>query len=577
VTAEWDPSLLCPDDHTARAELGELLDGCRRFAARYRGRVATLSPGALAACLDEFGGLRASLMRLTAYATIRTIASLDDQAATDLVSATDAVAADSESELAFLVEEWQELARAHVLQLCAAPELAEHSAVLRVTHDERPARAAPVDEVLLTARDPAAADAWAHLYDLITGRVTVRIGERDLGIDEALGQGRSPDPGVRQAAADQLCRALAERVDELAHCLDTVVADRLLVDELRAVDRPRAERDAENGIDPAHVDAALLAVAESAEVGHRWYAWKAARLGVRRLDFADATAPLGRPAPITLAEARTVVTGAFAALHDDLGAAVADIFTQRRIDWTPRTHKVGNSLCVPAGTAPPYVLVNFTGQHADAVTLGHEIGHAVHYTCAARQGPLACDPPVLIGEVAATFSELLVYDQLLASNADPDFRTAVQALRADTIVSAVFRQAALTRFEDHVYALRARGEVLTAERLNAEWLECLRATYGPAVAIDPSHGVGWALVPHFFRTRYYNYNYVLAWLASLTLHRGYRVDPQTATAGFLDLLAAGATAPASAQLAKLGTVPGNPESWKRGLTELDTIVADASS
>jgi oligoendopeptidase F len=562
VTARWDTTALYPDDEHARAAGAALLAGCDRFARDWRGRVAALTPTELAAAVTEYEGLYATLRRLTGYGTARFIVALEDDESADLSAFTDAVAGEAGEALAFLVEEWCAIPAEVAEQRCAAAELARYRAVLLAAREPEPGSTADPG---LDLREPAAADAWAALYDLVTGQITVEVAGAALDLDQALALARSPEPATRRTAVRSLHAGLAARSDELAHCLDTVVADRLVVDEARGIDSARAERDAENGLTAEQVDTALGLVGARVGISHDWYARKAARLGVDRLDFADAGAPPGRPPSIGFDRARAVVTAAFGALRPDLAEVVDRIFAERRVDALPGPGRLGSSLCVPCGSAPPFVLVNFADGYEDALTLAHEIGHAVHYTLAAQhQGCLGADPPTLVGEVVAAFAELLAADQLRAAGDDP----VLAALHAETLLDKVFRQSALTAFEDDSYAERAAGSVLTAGRLDAAWLARLRASYGDAIELGPEYGSGWALVPHFFRTRYYNYSYVLATLIALLLHGRLGADREAAATAFGHLLTIGGTEPAPAQLRDIGIDLSAPTTWTTALDHL---------
>jgi len=72
----------------------------------------------------------------------------------------------------------------------------------------------------------------------------------------------------------------------LAVCLDTLVADRLAVDELRGLPHPRAERDLTNDM--------LDLVADDYGTAQRWFRHKAHLLGTERLRFEDTRASLGQ-------------------------------------------------------------------------------------------------------------------------------------------------------------------------------------------------------------------------------------------------------------------------------------------
>ena len=88
--------------------------------------------------------------------------------------------------------------------------------------------------------------------------------------------------------AQETTTALFEPVlPVIAHCYDSLVADRLAVDHLRGHDDPIEQTNLENEIDAGVVEALLAASEAHVEIAHRWYRRKAALLGLERLDAVD--------------------------------------------------------------------------------------------------------------------------------------------------------------------------------------------------------------------------------------------------------------------------------------------------
>ncbi len=416
------------------------------------------------------------------------------------------------------------------------------------------------------------ADAWSDLYELILAQVVVSVDGRELSVDDALSLRESADRTSRQATDVALHDALRGSVDLVAHCYDTVVADRLMLDEVTGCPGPRHHQDLANQIDSAAVDAALAAVAARPEVAQRWYAAKAAVLG--SLSVADLLAPIGGSIAFSFPEAIDIVVAAWDGMDTDLGAVARDLFRTSRVDALPRSGKMGNSLCVPAGSAGAFILTNFTGTIADVLNLAHESGHALHYTMSGRAQPGLCgEPTVLAGEVAANFAELLVADEMIRRTRSGSSYDAITTVSIDALVATVFRQAAYTRFELAAYARRAAGEILLPDRLSALWTDSLQPLYGTVVTGHETHTNDWALVPHFIRSRFYNYAYVVASLTALTLYRRWKEDDRTGAATALrGLLDAGGSADAAHLLLPLGIDCADPDTWQQAMDALDQLI-----
>ena len=126
----------------------------------------------------------------------------------------------------------------------------------------------------------------------------------------------------------------------IAHCYDSLVADRLAVDRLRGHDDPMEQTNLENRIDAGVVEALLTASEAHVEIAHRWFRRKAALLGLERLDAVDqGAAVVGRPL-LRWDEARRLVVDMYAGVSPALGTEAERFFSENRIDAEPsRPHR----------------------------------------------------------------------------------------------------------------------------------------------------------------------------------------------------------------------------------------------
>jgi oligoendopeptidase F len=428
------------------------------------------------------------------------------------------------------------------------------------------------EEALLAAREPAAAEAWAALHDRVSSTVSASLEGSSRTIDELFAYLADPRAGVRRRALAALHGALRPHLATIAHCYDTVVADRLIVDELRRYDGPRHERDLENELPGDLVDGMLAAVEAHARIVRDWLAAKADLLGVERVTLADHDAPVGDPGTWAYEDAIALVARSFAAVAPALGDAARRLADEARVDAEPRPGKAGNAFCVQvARDVGPYVLVNYAGRLGDVTMLAHEIGHGVHYLLAARrQTPLSFDPPPALAEVPPMFTELVALDRL-AGEVDGDRRRAVHARRLEAFLG-VFRQTVLTRFEEEAYRRRALGEPLLPHRLDEIWIDLHGQMYGDALDLSAGSPSGWATVPHFVHGRFYNYAYVFAYLVALSLRARLRELGDEFGPSYVEFLQTGGSAGPLEQLAALGIDVG-ADGWEPAFAELRLLLA----
>ena len=97
------------------------------------------------------------------------------------------------------------------------------------------------------------------------------------------------------------------------------------------------------------------------------------------------------------------------------------VSTAAHVDAEPRPGKVGGAYCSSISkTVLPYVLMNYTDQLRDVITLAHEFGHAVHGTLSLeRQTYRSYHTGLALAEVPSTFAQLLAVERLIELEEDP--------------------------------------------------------------------------------------------------------------------------------------------------------------
>jgi oligoendopeptidase F len=473
--------------------------------------------------------------------------------------------------------EWLSVGDEHGEALLTDPVMAGDRHHLRWLRSLRGHCRSFAEEEALDLRAPAAEEAWLQLFDLVFGRVLVDLGGRAGSVDEALAAAQGAGREERGRLLAAVHAAFRPVVPVLAHCLDTLIGDRLAMDELRGYAGPRHETDLLNQLPTAVVDGVLETIADARGMATAWYVDRSGAVPAGELQVDDVEFPSAPPIHVSYADAVRLLVVGFRRFDPALGDLVWDLVRNGHVDARPRLGKSTSSSCTVAGNAGPYVLTHYTGTLSDALTLAHEIGHAVHYHCAAEtQSPMSSQPPLPAAELAANVGELCLLEELLAHAPDSATRSAIAEAGVDNSCRSTFRQVAITRYETSAYEARAGGERLTEAALSALWTESERWHYGPDVAIPPAAQQGWVLVPHPVRTRFYNYSYAIARLAALRFMASCRAEPPVARRRFVEFLGWGGAASPADQFGDLG-VPLTSETWRVGLDELEAAMSAARS
>ncbi len=578
----WNLSDLEPDAEQARNEWDELLARARDFAERQRGTVGSAGPAALRELLDELDGLAQDVSRVHFYATAREHTDATDPETNDLATLARDRAADLESMLLFVELEWIALDDAEADALLAAAELEPYAHRLRVAREEKPYVLPEGEEQALNARRPALS-AWESLHGRELATLTVEFdggdGPEPHTIDRLLSYIHHPDRELRLAALDVLYGALETVADVQAACYDAIVGDRLSIDRLRGIPDSMWPTNQRNELDGEVVEAMMVAVEEHYPLGRRWFVRKAEVLGLPRLQLADQYAPVGSDRRVEWLEAVAMVEETLRDFEPRLGEIFRTCLDRGHVDAEPRPGKVGGAYCnAVSKTVFPYVLLNYTDQLRDVVTLAHEFGHAVHGTLSLeRQAYRSFHTGLALAEVPSTFAQLLAVERLIDQEEDPATRVMLLADRAEGAMASIFRQTMMARFETRAYAVRGEGKALTRDRLAELWIEENGRYYGDSLELPEGYRLGWSYIPHFIHVRFYTYAYAFAHLVAFSLLARYRSDPERFAPAYLEFLASGASRSPQDLLAPLGADLRNPETWADAFAEFDRCVAEAEA
>jgi len=588
----WDLSDLyaAPDDRAIDGDLDRALARSRGFAERHRGRVAALAAADLAEAIDELETLNEPVARAANYSQLSFAADTSDPRNGALVQRVQERISEIRNTLLFFELEWVAVGDETADALLADPALAGRRHLLQSMRRYRPHLLSEPEERILEETANTGRRAFSRLFDEIMSgmRFQVRVedaegeGERagateELGEEEVLSRLYSPDRGMRRRASKALTAGLRANAGPLAFIFNTLVQDKAVDDRLRAYGAPMDARNLANEIETSSVAALLSACVDHYPLVARYYRLKAAILDLDRLEDYDRYAPLpGSDRSVGFEDAKRLVLDAYGDFCPEMADVARRFFDERWIDAELRPGKRGGAFC--ASTVPsvhPYVLLNYTGNQRDVMTVAHELGHGVHQTLASAQGLFEQDTPLTTAETASVFGEMLVFRRLMKLESDPKARLALLCGKLEDAFATVFRQVCMTRFEESLHAARRSEGELPLTRIDELWLEANRPMFGDSVHLSDDYGCWWLYIPHFVHSPFYCYAYAFGELLVLALLRCYDEQGESFVPRYLDLLRAGGSQSPESLLARLDIDITDPAFWRGGLALLEGMVAQA--
>ena len=263
---------------------------------------------------------------------------------------------------------------------------------------------------------------------------------------------------------------------------------------------------------------------------------------MQELHYYDLYAPLvsGVPLEYSVEQAQEQVRKTTALLGADYVQALDKAFTERWIDYYPTPGKQsGAYMAGYAYDVHPYMLLNYDGKYDDMSTLAHEAGHAMHSWFSSKNQPYpTAGYPIFVAEVASTFNEALLIEQMLKEVQDPKARLSLLGNYLEGVKGTVFRQTQFAEFELRMHEMAQRGESLTGDALSKLYLEITANTTGTTrrwlswTTTSPTSGP----TSPTSKSPFYVFQYTTSFTASTALAEkvlvGVRTMPSAATARF---------------------------------------------
>ncbi len=443
----------------------------------------------------------------------------------------------------------------------------------------RPHLLSEPEEKILAEKSVTGRSAWARFFDEMHSAMRYDFNGEKLPATRVLTALYNPDRDVRRAAAASITAGLRELNRSNTFVFNNIAADKASDDRLRNYPTWITARNLSNQVDDSTVQALVDAVTSRYDIVARYYRLKRRLLGLDELFDYDRYAPL--PAAdrrYRWDEARTIVLEAYGKFDPRMADTARQFFDKRWIDAAVRPGKVGGAYSHPVvPSVHPYVLMNYEGKPRDVSTLAHELGHGVHQSLARRQGILQANTPLTTAETASVFGEMLVFQDLLQRETNPQVRLGMLTGQLEDAFATVFRQVAMNRFEDRLHTARRDEGELPPSRLNEIWLASQRAMFGDSVTLTEDYGLWWSYIPHFIQSPGYVYAYAFGQLLVLALYARYRQQPEGFSGAYLEMLAAGGSDWPHEIVKPLGVDLQDPTFWHAGLAILDNMVAEAET
>ena len=227
----------------------------------------------------------------------------------------------------------------------------------------------------------------------------------------------------------------------------------------------------------------------------------------------------------------------------------------------------------------PYMLLNYNGTMDAVFTLAHELGHTMHSMLSTEKQPYPTSSyTIFVAEVASTFNERLLLDNMLKNTTDSKERIALIEQAIGGIVGTYYIQTLFADYEYAAHEVVEKGGAITPEVLNKIMENLFKDYFGTELTMDELQKIIWSRIPHFFNSPYYVYQYATSFAASANLYdrvissKYSEQEREVAKEQYLTLLKSGGNDHPMNQLKKAGVDLSKTESFTAVSTEFDRLL-----
>ena len=355
--------------------------------------------------------------------------------------------------------------------------------------------------------------------------------------------------------------------------MNSILKDKETNDKLRGAQTPQTLRYISDDVNGKIVNPLIETIENRFNISKKYYKLKAGLFGVKTLQYHERNIEYGNvKKEYKYEEAVNLVYNIFSGLDKEFADIFSGYVKNGQIDVFPKKGKRSGAFCtVGLISQPTYVFLNHTNKLWDVLTIAHETGHGINneLTREKQNNALNFGAPHFSAEVASTFMEDFVFEKIL-QEADDRLRLSVLIMKLDEDVSAVFRQAALYRFEEDLHSqFREKGH-LSKETIGKLFQKRMRSYMGNFVEQSPGSENWWIYVSHL-RNFFYNYQYASGILIAKSFQNSFRNDSKFIES-VKEFLGAGLSDYPKNMFGKIGVDIEDKEFWNRGVDGIEKLL-----
>jgi pepF/M3 family oligoendopeptidase len=461
------------------------------------------------------------------------------------------------------------------------PVTQAHAFYLKEAAEQSQYLMSPKEEALAAELSLSGSNAWGKLQGTVTSQLSAEF-ELDgkmqkLPMPALINLRSHPDEDTRRRGYEMENKIWPTVKEALAASINGVKGEVNTLNRHRGrVDAVHSSLDASR-IDRETLDAMMGAMKDSFPMFRKYFKAKAARYGVKKLQWWNLFGPTGESKmTFTYDEAKTFILTHFGGFAPELKEFAQRAFDRNWIDAEQRDGKRGGAFCMDVpGVGESRILSNFDGSLDQVSTLAHELGHGFHNDCMVKAGKteLQKNTPMTMAETASIMCETIVSTAALEQAKTEAEQLAIletQLIGDSQVIVDIYSR---YLFEKEVFERREKSE-LNADELCEIMEKAQKDTYGDGLDEKFLQKWMWTWKPHYYYSglSFYNYPYAFGLLFGTGLYAIYQKRGAAFVKDYMNLLSSTGEANAADLAARFGIDIRKKAFWQDSLKIIEERV-----
>lgn len=408
---------------------------------------------------------------------------------------------------------------------------------------------------------------WVDGVDKVLSKQEVSFQNRIIPISEAVGLLSNLETKERRKLNHLINQKFMEISDFSEAEINAIYTTKKISDELRGFKTPYQSTIKSYENEEKVIENLVKIVTNNFKIVHRFYKVKAKLLKEEKLEYADRSASVGViHKDFSFKETVRIIGKAYEKFDEKYAKIFQSYLDRGQIDVYPKKSKKGGAFCWGTYGLPIFILLNQTDNYQSVLTLGHEMGHAIHTESSFTQPPIYSDYTMSVAETASTLFENFVFDEIYESLSEKEKVIALHNKINDSI-STIFRQIACFNFEKELHETIRKDGYCAKEDIAKIMNKHMKNYLGPMFDLKEEDGyffVDWLHIRRFF----YVYSYAYGCLISNALYKEYKKDKKFKDKIEQFLKAGGSKSPEDI-FSNIGINIRNPKFFEEGIKAIE--------